>query len=46
MDAFLVWTLNEARNGNWKKKNKIGLFFILDQSNNYLYWTNLESLLF
>ena len=45
MHSFWVWTLNKA-----KKKKEIVLFFILDQSNNYLYWTNtnidIESLLF
>jgi len=43
MPAFLVWTLKEAQSLNCKKEMKLD--FLLEQSNQYLYWTNLDSFL-
>lgn len=37
--------LNTKLSTEFKTRNEIGLFFLLEQSNQYLYWTNLDSFL-
>lgn len=42
-----IFGLNTKRSTEFKlqKRTEIELFFLLEQSNQYLYWTNLESFL-